>query len=122
MKTYICSNCGYEIEVDNTFNFVCPKCGNVEQTYKKSENELDAIIDSVVEDSLQETNSNIINENEKQKYINISSSNTLIIRNDDKCINCGQCKKACEKLANIKYDMNKCNEEFIKNIILIYLV
>ena len=28
----------------------------------------------------------------------------------EKCINCGQCKKTCENIVNISYDLNKCNE------------
>lgn len=110
MKTYICSNCGFTAEVDDTFGFVCPNCGKKEEEYEKSTNEIDAIIDSVLEDVMYEDKSNIINVNEKQKYISIDEDNYLICRNEDKCVNCGQCKKTCENIANIKYDLNKCKK------------
>ena len=110
MKTYICSNCGFTTEVDDTFDFVCPNCGKKENQYEKPDNEIDAIIDSVLEDVMYEDKSNIINANEKQKYISIEEDNYLISRNEEKCTNCGQCKKVCETIANIA----RLNREFIK--------
>ena len=108
MKTYICSNCGYTCEQEETDVFVCPNCGNKEEEYKKSDNEIDAIIDSVLEDVMEGINSKIINENEKQKSLTIGINNRIISKIEDKCINCGQCKKTCENVANLEYDLNKC--------------
>ena len=108
MKTYICSNCGYTCEIEETDVFVCPKCGNKEEEYKKSDNEIDAIIDSVLEEAMEGINSKIINLDEKQKSLTIGENNRIINKAEDKCINCGLCKKVCEKVANIEYDLNKC--------------
>ena len=80
----------------------------METEYIKSDNEIDAIIDSVLEEVFEENNSKIINTNEKQKSITISDNNKIISKNNDKCINCGQCRKTCEKVANIKYNLNEC--------------
>lgn len=109
MKTYICSNCGYSCEEEEKEVFVCPNCGNKEIEYKKSDNEIDAIIDSVLEDVIEESNSKIINVNEKQKSLTIEK-NRIINKIEDRCINCGQCKKTCENIANIEYNLNKCNK------------
>ena len=108
MKTYICSNCGYTCEALETDVFVCPNCGKREEEYKKSDNEIDAIIDSVLEEVMEDVNSKIITTNEKQKSITIGSNNKIINKHEDKCINCGQCKKTCENVANLQYDLNKC--------------
>jgi len=110
MKTFICDNCGYTCEVDTNYGFVCPNCGKKEEEYKKSDNEIDAIIDSVLEDVFQGVNSKIININERQKSIVISENNEIIDKINDKCINCGQCKKTCEMIANLEYDLNKCKK------------
>ena len=108
MKTYICSNCGYTCEAEENSVFVCPNCGKREEEYKKSDNEIDAIIDSVLEEVMEGINSKIINISEKQKSLTIADNNRIINKIEDKCINCGQCKKVCEKVANIEYDLNKC--------------
>ena len=108
MKTYICSNCGYSCDEEETDVFVCPNCGHKEIEYKKSDNEIDAIIDSVLEDVMEGVNSKIINLNEKQKSITIGTNNRIINKIEDKCINCGQCKKTCENVANLQYDLNNC--------------
>ncbi len=110
MKTYICSNCGYEVELIDGDVLVCPNCGKKEEVYKKSDNEIDAIIDSVLEDVLQENSNNIVNENEKDKSICIDDDNLIVGKVKDKCVNCGQCKKTCENVANIKYNMNECTK------------
>lgn len=108
MKTNICNNCGYTWETNEIGISVCPNCGKKEEEYIKSDNEIDAIIDSVLEDVMDSANSKIINVNEKQKSIEISEKNQLINKNEEKCINCGQCKKTCENIANLEYDLNKC--------------
>lgn len=105
MKTYRCKNCGQQIEVDDTVYFVCPNCGYEENNDDSSE--IDSIIDSVIEDILDEKKSKIISNN---KYIDITDSNPIIIKNMDKCTSCGNCKKTCENIANISYDMNECKK------------
>ncbi len=114
MKTYICDNCGHINELeDYNEESVCSNC---KAAYDKlrlienqiAENEIDAIIDSVIEDITEEKEEKIINRNEENKFIEFDESNTCIKRNSEKCINCGQCKKTCEKYANLKYDLNKC--------------
>ncbi|MBR4178065.1 MAG: iron hydrogenase small subunit [Bacilli bacterium] len=108
MEKNICEKCGYEII---NSSLVCPNCG-----YKKgefdavSDNEIDAIIDSVIDDALENVDSKIININEDQKFISIDSLDSMIYRINDKCINCGQCRKTCENKANIRYDLNKCKK------------
>ena len=70
MKTYVCSKCGYTYsseELDE--DFVCPKCQSGKEYFnifeeKLAENEIDAIIDSVIEDVMDIRNSKIINDNE----------------------------------------------------------
>lgn len=105
MKTYRCKNCGEEIEVDDTVYFVCPNCGYEEKNDET--NELDSIIDSVIEDILEEKKSKITSNN---KYIEISNDNSIISRNAEKCNSCGNCKKVCENIANITYDLNACKK------------
>lgn len=110
MKTYICSYCGFTCEAEESDSFVCPNCGKKELKYRKSDNEIDAIIDSVLEDVMEGINSKIINLNEKQKCLTIGDNNRIISKIEDKCINCGQCKKTCENVANLEYDLNKCKK------------
>ena len=107
MKAFKCKNCGYETQIDDSFYFICPSCGYEEKN--EEEEGLDAIIDSVIEDILEEQKSNITN-NDDRKSLVISESNPLISKNNDKCTNCGQCKKTCESIANISYDLNVCKK------------
>ncbi len=109
MKKYICDNCKYNFDVDEIV-LNCPKCGS-ERVHVVSEitkNEIDAIIDSVLEEVIETNKSKIINKNENDKFIQISDENYIIEKNGEKCINCGQCKKVCESIANLSYDLNKC--------------
>ena len=114
MKTYVCKKCGYieNNEINNEYK--CPKCeasfSEFSEIEDVSSSEINAIIDSVVEDSLAQTESKIINETEEEKSIRISQYNHCISRIPEKCINCGQCKKTCEDVVNLRYDLNKCNE------------
>ncbi len=116
MKRYVCSKCGY-IENTNILpnDFICPNCGSISDSFNVfedilAENEIDAIIESVIEDSYENNNSKIINRDEEEKYLIIDKNNNVVEKNDDKCIRCGQCKKTCEKLINIKYDLNVCDK------------
>ena len=64
----------------------------------------------MVEEIIEERSSKIINDNEEDKKVRISEHNPSIMRINEKCINCGMCKKTCEKVVNISYDLNKCRE------------
>ena len=114
MKKYICDSCGYIVAnsvLDN--NFICPICGANKDSFSEINDDninLDSIIDSVVEEAFEEKTSRIVNENIEDKKIKISEVNPSIMRINEKCINCGGCKKTCEKVVNISYDLNKCRE------------
>ncbi len=116
MKTYICKNCDYILNADYIEdNYKCPKCGFGKENLtiveeKLAENEIDAIIDSIIEIENVKNNEKIINTNENSNYVEISEKNKSIQRLKDKCIKCGQCKKVCESIANISYNLNECNE------------
>lgn len=115
MKKFICSNCGYIIEKESLEeDYVCPMCGSLKDKFdvvkNNSYDNLDAIIDSVLEDALEENVNKIINDNLEDKKVRISDYNHCIVRIPEKCINCGQCKKTCEKTVNLSYDLNKCKE------------
>ncbi len=114
MKTYICDNCGHINELED-YNEQST-CSNCKASYDKlrliesqiAENEIDAIIDSVIENITEQKEEKIINRDEENKFLEFDENNICIKRNSEKCINCGQCKKTCEKFANLKYDLNKC--------------
>ena len=111
MKKYICSNCGYIVQVEELDNnYMCPVCSadkdKFNEVVESNDNNLDNIIDSVIKDAFEEP-SKIIN-NDDDKRVKISEFNPSIMRINEKCINCGQCKKTCEKIVNISYDLNKC--------------
>lgn len=109
MEKTICENCGNEIESINSL--VCPKCGYKRSNIEiESDNEIDAVIDSIIDDVLENRNSKIINKNEEQKMVSIDSLDSILYRNNEKCLNCGQCKKICENKVNISYDLNKCKK------------
>lgn len=109
MKKYTCSNCGYIIEIENEdATFSCPVCGVKKDMFEEvNEIDLNNIIDSVIKKAFEEP-SRIINDNKEDKKIKISEYNPSIMRINEKCINCGECKKTCEKKVNISYDLNKC--------------
>ena len=114
MGKYICKLCGYLVDVDNLSDaYVCPMCGAKEfeeRDETTSSNALDAIIDSIVDEALEVRIDKIINDREQDKRVRISDNNHAIGRISEKCINCGQCKKTCENIVNIRYDLNKCKE------------
>ncbi len=116
MKKYICEKCGYTVETDSiNEDFKCPKCNSgkeefIEYQESSADNEVSAIIESVLEDAYERKVSKIINDAEENKMVKISEYNPSITRVLEKCINCGQCKKACEKIVNVSYDLNKCKD------------
>lgn len=116
MKKYVCNLCGYIVETENlNDDFVCPMCAAERKEFNElindmSSTEIDAIIDSVIEDALDKKQSKITNEVEENKRIQISEYNNAIARINEKCINCGQCKKTCENIVNLSYDLNECKE------------
>lgn len=116
MKKYICRVCGYIEEKDVLpEGYVCPLCGVSKDNFDMIEDnvsdlEIDAVIDSFIEEALDIKSDRIINNVEEDKRVRISENNHCITRINEKCINCGQCKKTCEKTVNISYDLNKCNE------------
>ena len=117
MKKYICEKCGYiEEKEDITEKYVCPMCGAPKESFHLIEEtnitpeEINAVIDSVIDNILDNTAEKIVNDVEEDKRIRISDHNPSIMRIMEKCINCGQCKKTCENVVNLKYDLNKCKE------------
>lgn len=113
MSKYICTACGYIDELDKlNSNYVCPICGaNSDKFELESDFETDdigAIIDSVIEESNPDEVQKIINDVQEDKRIRVSEFNPAIARINEKCINCGQCKKTCANIVNLRYDLNKC--------------
>ena len=115
MKKFKCRICGH-IEESSSLpdDYICPICGVDKSNFEELNDnffdlEIDAIIDSVIEETFDEKTSKIINFLEEDKRVKIGS-NHCINRIDEKCINCGQCKKTCENIVNISYDLNKCRE------------
>lgn len=111
MKKNICPNCGSEIVLNTENGNSCSECGFVmDENYFNIDsynNEIDAIIDSVLEEAIEVKHSKIINKNDDEKRLCVSEDNCVIEINKDKCINCGICKKTCENLANLEYDLKK---------------
>lgn len=119
MKKYKCKICGYIIETEElSDDYVCPICGVNKSHFELIEEEptdsnilkedIEAVIDSIVESTTVEHK--IINKNIEDKRIKISDYNYSIMRIEEKCINCGQCRKTCEEIQNISYDLNICKE------------
>ena len=107
MNKYICK-CGYEIESEKlTENYSCPKCGASSNSFEKSEKLVD-VIDSMLEEVTEKETQKIINDDVEDKKVKIDPYNPAIVRIPEKCINCGQCKKTCENIVNLKYDIRKC--------------
>ena len=115
MAKYICAKCGYIVETDKlSDDYVCPMCESAKDEFKLVTNDifdqddLDSVIDSVVEEALDIKTSKIVNDTVEDKKVRISQYNPAIVRIPEKCINCGQCKKTCEKVVNLSYDLNVC--------------
>ena len=115
MAKYICAKCGYIVETEKLSNdYTCPMCGGFKDDFKLVTNDifdqddLDSVIDSVVEEALELKISKIVNDTVEDKKVRISQYNPAIVRIPEKCINCGQCKKTCEKVVNLSYDLNVC--------------
>lgn len=116
MKTYMCDSCGHINQIEDfNENTVCSNCKAPSEKLRLiedqiAENEIDAIINSVIENLTEEKEEKIINKEgtEDNKFVEIEDGNPCVKRLLDKCINCGQCKKVCEKNANMRYDLNKC--------------
>ena len=115
MAKYICAKCGYIVETEKLSNdYTCPMCGGIKDDFKLVTNDifdqddLDSVIDSVVEEALELKISKIVNDTVEDKKVRISQYNPAIVRIPEKCINCGQCKKTCEKVVNLSYDLNVC--------------
>lgn len=115
MDRYKCEKCGY-IEDGSKINdnYICPICGAPRKEFKPLiieniiKDEIEAIVETVVQDASSDKKSKIINSNEEDKRVTISQYNNAIMRINEKCINCGQCKKTCENIQNISYDLNVC--------------
>lgn len=115
MSKYICDKCGY-IEENNVLStdYTCPICNANKDNMRLleedafSSNEIDAIINSVIEEAQTNKKENIINLDVEDKKVKIDEYNPAIYRINEKCINCGQCKKTCEKIVGLKYDLNQC--------------
>lgn len=113
---YICSKCGYIKDIDKlSDDYVCPMCQADASSFSilsttLIDDDIDYVINSVVEDALNIKNSKIVNDVTEDKRIRISNYNPAIMRIHEKCINCGQCKKTCENVTNLRYDLNVCKE------------
>ena len=116
MTKYICAKCGYVIETEKmSEDYKCPMCGADKDDIKLVTNDvfqedLDSIIESVVEEALDIKTNKIVNDIIEDKKVRISQYNPAIVRIPEKCINCGQCKKTCEKVVNLSYDLNICKD------------
>lgn len=116
MNKYVCKVCGYIENKDKIEDdFICPICGVSAENFSLVEEDydslgIDAIIESVIEENKNIKVNKIINKEEEDKRVKISDYNNCISRVNEKCINCGQCKKTCENIVNISYDLNKCKE------------
>ena len=99
MNKYVCKVCGYIENRDKIdSDFVCPICGVSAENFNLVEDcydllGLEDIIDSVIEENSNVKSSKIINNEEEDKRVRISEYNHCISRVNEKCINCGQCKK-----------------------------
>lgn len=109
MTKYKCE-CGYEFETEELNNdYICPKCSRTSDKFEKVDSLVD-VIDSFIKEEKEYETQKIINNTKEDKKIQISSFNPSIVRIPEKCINCGQCKKTCENIVNLKYDLRVCKE------------
>ena len=97
MKKYKCKICGHIYDEakekikfeDLPEDWVCPLCGVPKALFE------------LVEET-EELEKNTDNNEENSIKVKISNNNVAIIRNNEKCINCGMCKTTCIN----KEDMN----------------
>ncbi len=109
MNKYKCK-CGFEIETDNlNKDYICPKCSRSSEEFEEVDKLVD-VIDSLLQEVSEKEQQKIINEDIEDKRVKIDPYNPAIVRISEKCINCGQCKKTCENIVNLKYDLNKCKK------------
>ena len=99
-----CKECNKRLERDWSY---CPKCGAKKDSFKESEKLVD-IIDSMLDEVTENETQKIINDDIHDKKIKIDPYNPAIVRIIEKCINCGQCKKTCENIVNLKYNLKEC--------------
>ena len=100
MKKYKCKICGHIYDEakekikfeDLPEDWVCPLCGVPKALFELVEE---------TEES-EESEETIDNNEENSIKVKISNNNVAIIRNNEKCINCGMCKTTCIN----KEDMN----------------
>lgn len=106
---YKCEVCNYIEENYEKLpeDYKCPKCGISGRMKKVEESIIDSDIENVI-DSIFENEEKIVNRTKEDKMIQISTYNPSIMRINEKCINCGQCKRTCEDVQNIRYNLNIC--------------
>ena len=81
MKKYVCKICGYIEESDVlSEKYICPLCGASKDDFNMIEDnvsdlEIDAVIDSLVEEALDEKTEKIVNNIEEDKKVRISENN-----------------------------------------------
>lgn len=114
MKKYKCSNCNYIENGELGENYKCPMCSSPKEKFIRCEeniidDDLEAVIDSILDEVDENKINKIINLDNENKVI-ISDINQSIERINEKCINCGKCKTACEEEACISYNLNEINE------------
>ena len=113
MKKFKCKICGYIVECEKLEeDYKCPICGVLKEQVEEQiiadvlNEDIEAIIDAYIENK--EHVSQIINVSQEDKRIKIDEYNPGVARINEKCINCGLCKKTCEEQMNISYDLNIC--------------
>ncbi len=80
---YMCELCKYITEDISDPIFRCPVCGSSKKSFK-----IYYEIENI------------------DKKVFISKNNLGINRIDEKCINCGMCRKTCNKVTSLNYDKN----------------
>ena len=85
MNKYVCKKCGYSGDFDFLPDtFICPVC-NSDRTFfdvfdeDVSDLEIDAVIDSLIDEAMDITTSKIVNNIEEDKRVRISNYNNCIL-------------------------------------------
>lgn len=109
MQKFICKNCNRIdfLEDIEDEEYICSECKKSIDVSNQTiiDRDIEAIVDSMLVKNEDEINK-IINRDTEDKKVKLSDYNNSICRIKEKCINCGQCKKVCENIANIKYNLN----------------